>query len=166
MHPRHLWKRLTAAVVRRGIGATMGALALIAAFVLAGTATGTSNAAAQPAGVTSVTSVTGVGQWSCAGAAIPNGWVLTAFNKDGCSGWGSWYQQPAADGLYTCGGSPIVPGYVITDYVKYGCNGVGSWRHNLVKDGIWTCGGSPIVPGYDVTGYILLGCNGVGAWYH
>ncbi|MEV6979471.1 hypothetical protein [Kitasatospora sp. NPDC093806] len=138
MHPRHLWKRLTGAVVRRGIGATVGALALVAAFVLTGTAASTSNAAAQPAGVTAVTGTPG--QWACSGAAIPDGWVLTAFNKDGCSGWGSWYQRPAADGLYTCGGSPIVSGYVTTDYIKYGCNGMGSWRHNLVSM-IWR--GSP-----------------------
>ncbi|KJS52163.1 hypothetical protein VM98_33140 [Streptomyces rubellomurinus subsp. indigoferus] len=49
MHPRHLWKRLAGALVRRGLGATLGALALIASFVLAGTAAGTSSAAAQPA---------------------------------------------------------------------------------------------------------------------
>ena len=122
-----------------------GAVALIASVILVGTE-------AKADG------------WTCAGAPIPDGYVLTGYNQSGCNGAGAWYQQPARDGLWTCAGSPIPSGYVLTGYAQSGCGGIGAWYHQLVRNGIWTCPYSPIPAGYRSTTYSAAGCNGLGAW--
>lgn len=105
------------------------------------------------------------GGWSCAGASIPDGYVLTGYNSTGCNGAGSWYQEPARDGIWTCAGSPIQPGYVITNYMSNGCSGIGAWYHQLVKAGLWVCPYSPVPSGYRLSTYDATRCGGLGAWY-
>ncbi|WP_167594326.1 hypothetical protein [Corallococcus coralloides] len=104
------------------------------------------------------------GGWSCSGASIPSGWVLTSYLASGCAGAGSWYQEPARDGIWTCAGSPIVAGYVVTGHNRTGCSGLGSWYHQLVKDGLYVCPESPVPSGYFISGNDLTGCSGLGAW--
>ncbi|MCX4524757.1 MULTISPECIES: hypothetical protein [unclassified Streptomyces] len=163
--------RLTAAT-RRG-AALAGGATLFASLLLAGTAgqaaaapkTDTVRSAAAQAGPAQAdTAVAAVGGWTCSGAAIPAGYVLTDYDPWGCGGFGSWFQAPAHNKIWTCSGSPVVSGYVITSYNKTGCRGIGAWYHELVHDKIWTCGGSPIPPGYRSVQFISGGCNGVGAW--
>lgn len=144
-----------AALIRKGVAVAIGAFALIAAVVLAGT----SSASA------SESRVAGEG-WSCSGAPVDPGFVIVAYDPGGCNGVGAWFHRPATDGIWTCSGSPVVSGYVITDNNRNGCNGIGSWRHRVAQDKIWTCGGSPIVSGYVTTNFDRNGCNGVGSWFH
>ena len=139
--------------VRSQIAAMMGAVALIASVVLAGTAS-----------AETTESLAFAGGWSCSGAPVPAGYVITMYDPYGCNGAGAWYQQPARDWTWTCAGSPIVSGYVLTNYDRNGCSGIGSWLQQLVFDGIWTCPYSPIPAGYRSATYYAAGGGGLGGW--
>lgn len=154
---RQLWKRATALVVGRGAGAVAAAVALVAAVALGGTVSGMSVAEAKPAWGFA-------GRWACSGQPVDAGNVITDHDSAGCGGYGSWYQQPAKDGIWTCSGSPVVAGYVITGHMTTACDGAGAWRHNTARVGLWTCPGSPVPSGFRSTSYAAWACDGLGGW--
>ncbi|WP_327074888.1 hypothetical protein OG196_37600 [Kitasatospora purpeofusca] len=157
MSTHRTWKRVATTVAGRGIGAVAAAFALVVAVLLGGTVAGATSAEAKPAGW-------GSGRWACAGEAVDPGNVNTDHDPKGCGGRGSWYQEPAKDGIWTCSGSPVVTGYVITGHQRTGCDGAGAWLHNIARVGLLTCPGSPVPAGFRSTTYQAGGCNGLGAW--
>ncbi|NJP81933.1 hypothetical protein HCK01_32345, partial [Streptomyces sp. AA8] len=82
----------------------IGAIALIATAMLAGTA-GTAAAAERG-------SQAAAGEWVCPGTPVPPLYVTTDYNRNGCNGLGAWYQEPVRDGIWACSGSTVAPGYV------------------------------------------------------
>ncbi|MFJ8472375.1 hypothetical protein [Kitasatospora sp. NPDC094011] len=152
-----LWSRTRIAVARSRITALGGALALIAAVLLTGTAAGTAGAA------TSRPQVVGNG-WECTWTPIPPGYVVSDTQPLGCQGTGMTFRQPEFDGVWACVGSPVGPGYVLTNWAPSGCRGEGSYQHQIARDGLWVCQYSRIPPGYYHTDFAQTLCGGVGAF--
>ncbi|WP_329466892.1 hypothetical protein [Streptomyces sp. NBC_01431] len=67
------------------------------------------------------------GIWTCSGSPIVSGYVITNYDRNGCSGVGGWYHQLVRNGIWTCPYSPIPAGYRSTTYDARGCSGLGAW---------------------------------------
>ncbi len=58
---------------------------------------------------------------------IVSGYVITMYDRNGCSGVGAWFHQLVRNGIWTCPYSPIPAGYRSTTYTATGCGGLGAW---------------------------------------